>query len=81
MRRTRVPAYKLRRRMRERAAFVAAVQARTHRPAAVWAGWVVDFGALGNHAATVPPECGGASVCQVGGKGVGVVADVSGDAA
>ena len=77
----RVPAYKQRRRMRERAAFIAAVQARTqHRPAALGAGCSALVGAVAIHAATVPPECGGASPCDVGGKGAGVVADVSGAA-
>ncbi len=75
---TAVPAYKQRRRMKERAAFVAAVQARTHRHAAVWAGRAVEFGAVGNHAATVPPDCGGASPCDIGGNSPGLVADVSG---
>jgi len=36
----RIPAYKQRRRLAERAAFFAAVQARTHCPAAVLGGWV-----------------------------------------
>lgn len=78
----RVPAYKQRRRMRERAAFFAAVMARIQlRPATVWAGRAVEFGAVGNHAATVPPECGGQEPCDVGGSGAGLVADVSGAAA
>ena len=73
----RIPAYKQRRRLAERTAFFAAVQARTHRPAAVCAGWVVEFGAVANHAATVPPERGGASPCDIGGAARQVVADVS----
>jgi hypothetical protein len=73
----RIPSYKQRRRMRERAAFIAAVQARTHRPAAVLGGWVVEFGAVANHPPTVPPECGGAEGCEVGGMACSLVANVA----
>lgn len=78
---TAVPAYKQRRRMKERAVFVAAVQACTHRPAALGAGCGASVGAVAIHAATVPPECGGQEPCEVGGSGAGLVADVSGPAA
>jgi hypothetical protein len=71
----RVPAYKQRRRMRERAAFVAAVQARTHRPA-VMNGWVIEVGAVAIHPSTVPPERGGAEGCEVGGMACSLVANV-----
>jgi hypothetical protein len=72
----RQPAYKQRRRMRERDAFIAAVQARTHRPAAVLGGWVVEFGAVGNHPPTVPTERGGAEGCEVGGMACSLVSNV-----
>lgn len=75
---TGVPAYKVRRRMRERAVFTAAVQARTQPcPAAVLGGWVVEFGAVGNHAADRPRERGGQEPCDIGGSQPGVVAVVS----
>ena len=75
------PAYKQRARMRERSAFVAAVQARTLRSATVWYCFGAEFGAVGNHGASVPPECGVASPCDVGGTTPAVVANVSGAAA
>lgn len=73
----RVPAYKQRRRMRERAAFVAAVQARTHRPAALGAGCSASVGTVAIHSLTVAPECGGSSPCDIGGAGGQCVAVVS----
>jgi hypothetical protein len=73
---TGVPAYKVRRRMRERAAFFAAVQARTHRPAALGAVRDAAVGAVAIHPSTVPPERGGAEGCEVWGMARSFVANV-----
>lgn len=79
---TAVPAYKQRRRMRERAAFIAAVQARTQpQPAAVRGVCAVEFGASAIHPGTVPPERGGEEGCELGGMACSLVANVVPDGA